>query len=83
MCASSQAFDELLLLKGGAQLIYCGPLGAQSGTMISYFGSIPGMPPCPLSLNPATWLLDVTSTVSESRLGVDLAEVYRDSRLAK
>ncbi|KAF8400729.1 hypothetical protein HHK36_014029 [Tetracentron sinense] len=31
--------------------------------------------------NPAAWMLEVTSSVEESRLGVDFAEVYRRSNL--
>lgn len=31
--------------------------------------------------NPATWMLEVTSSAEESRLGLDFAEVYRRSNL--
>lgn len=31
--------------------------------------------------NPATWMLEVTSSGEENRIGVDFAEVYRRSDL--
>ena len=40
-----QTFDEMLLLKRGGSVIYNGPLGEQSGAMIAYFESIPGVQP--------------------------------------
>ena len=40
--ACAQAFDTMLLLKRGGEVIYNGPLGFQSRDMISYFESIPG-----------------------------------------
>jgi len=43
LCA--QTFDEMLLLKRGGSVIYNGPLGEQSGAMIAYFESIPGVQP--------------------------------------
>ncbi|KAF3484628.1 hypothetical protein F2Q69_00056679, partial [Brassica cretica] len=33
--------------------------------------------------NPATWLLDITSRSSEDKLGVDLAQIYKESSLFK
>lgn len=33
--------------------------------------------------NPATWLLDITSRSSEDKLGVDLAQMYKESTLFK
>ncbi len=42
LCACAQAFDTMLLLKRGGEVIYNGPLGFQSRDMISYFESIPG-----------------------------------------
>ena len=40
-----QTFNEMLLLKRGGSVIYNGPLGDQSGAMIAYFESIPGVQP--------------------------------------
>lgn len=31
--------------------------------------------------NPATWMLEVTSSTEEARLGLDFAEVYKRSNL--
>lgn len=31
--------------------------------------------------NPAAWMLEVTSTSSEAELGVDFAEIYKNSSL--
>jgi len=31
--------------------------------------------------NPATWMLDITSTTAEQHLGVDFAQIYKDSPL--
>lgn len=39
------------------------------------------MPKIKSGYNPAAWMLEVTSAVEESRLGVDFAEVYRRSTL--
>ncbi|KAL0711599.1 hypothetical protein Bca4012_018577 [Brassica carinata] len=33
--------------------------------------------------NPAAWMLDVTSSTEEHRLGVDFAEIYRNSNLCR
>ena len=43
--SGAQTFDEMLLLKRGGSVIYNGPLGEQSGAMIAYFESIPGVQP--------------------------------------
>ncbi|KAJ0794198.1 putative ABC-type ferric hydroxamate transporter [Helianthus annuus] len=69
-----ESFDELLLMKRGGKLIYAGPLGTGSHKLIQYFEIRPGY-------NPAAWILDVTSATEENRLGVDFAEIYRESYL--
>ncbi|CAH9121025.1 unnamed protein product [Cuscuta epithymum] len=74
-----EAFDELLLMKRGGQMIYGGKLGEQSQTMINYFQSMPGTPPIPPSYNPATWMLEITTPAAEERIGQDFAELYRNS----
>jgi len=33
--------------------------------------------------NPAAWMLDVTASTEEHRLGVDFAEIYRNSNLCQ
>ncbi|KAI5320501.1 PREDICTED: ABC transporter [Prunus dulcis] len=76
-----ESFDELLFLKRGGELIYAGPLGLNSCELIKYFEAVEGVPKIRPGYNPAAWMLDVTSSVEESRRGVDFAEVYRSSNL--
>ncbi|CAN4106572.1 unnamed protein product [Withania somnifera] len=74
-----EAFDELLLMKRGGQVIYAGPLGARSQTMVEYFEAVRGVPRIRECDNPATWMLDVSSSSMEAKLDVDFAEVYAKS----
>jgi ABC-type multidrug transport system ATPase subunit len=76
-----EAFDELLLLKRGGQVVYAGPLGHHSRKLIEYFEAVKGVPKISVGLNPSTWMLDITSHRSESSLGVDFAEIYANSAL--
>ncbi|GMY22102.1 pleiotropic drug resistance protein 3-like [Fagus crenata] len=76
-----EAFDELILIKSGGHLIYSGPLGQHSSGVIEYFESIPGVQKIRNNYNPATWMLEVTSTSAEAELGVDFALKYRESAL--
>ena len=41
------------------------------------------MPEIEEGINPATWMLEVSSVGSESRLGISFADVYKDSKFAK
>ncbi|RDX65618.1 ABC transporter G family member 39, partial [Mucuna pruriens] len=70
-----EAFDELLLMKRGGQIIYNGPLGQQSQKLIEYFEAIPGVPKIKDGYNPATWVLEISSPAVESQLNVDFAEL--------
>ncbi|GER36151.1 ABC transporter family pleiotropic drugresistance protein [Striga asiatica] len=74
-----EAFDELLLMKRGGQVIYAGPLGQESKKVIEYFEAIPGVPRIKDKCNPATWMLEVSSVATEARLGIDFAEHYKSS----
>ncbi|XP_042520902.1 ABC transporter G family member 37-like isoform X2 [Macadamia integrifolia] len=74
-----ESFDELILMKTGGRLIYAGPLGQHSINVIKYFEEIPGVPKIKDNYNPATWMLEVTSTSAEAGLGVDFSEIYMDS----
>ncbi|CAO2840837.1 unnamed protein product [Amaranthus hypochondriacus] len=74
-----EAFDELLLMKRGGQVIYGGKLGLQSRAMINYFQGINGIPPIPDGYNPATWMLEVTTPAIEERFGHDFSYIYRNS----
>lgn len=76
-----EAFDELLLLKRGGQVIYAGPVGRHSHKLIEYFEAVSGVPQIIEGYNPATWALEVSSMATEERLGVDFAEIYRKSAL--
>ncbi|KAF3961647.1 hypothetical protein CMV_013749 [Castanea mollissima] len=76
-----EAFDELILLKTGGHLIYSGQLGEHSSSVIEYFESILGVPKIRNNYNPAAWMLDVTSTSAEAKLGIDFALKYRESAL--
>ncbi|XP_057834777.2 ABC transporter G family member 35 isoform X2 [Cryptomeria japonica] len=76
-----EAFDELLLMKKGGQIIYNGPLGRNSHMIVEYFEAIPGVTKIKDKYNPATWMLEASSDSAEVRLGVDFAEHYRNSSL--
>ncbi|MFS7986455.1 putative ABC-type sulfate transporter [Helianthus anomalus] len=76
-----EAFDELILLKNGGRMIYCGPLGHNSCRVIEYFESISGVPKIRDNYNPATWMLEVTSASMEAKLGVDFGQIYSTSTL--
>ncbi|XVF78081.1 hypothetical protein PTKIN_Ptkin14bG0099900 [Pterospermum kingtungense] len=76
-----EAFDELLLMKTGGQIIYAGPLGHNSDNLIEYFEAIPGVPKIKNGYNPATWMLEITTSAVESQINVDFAEIYARSSL--
>ncbi|KAL7235452.1 hypothetical protein ACSBR1_018867 [Camellia fascicularis] len=73
-----EAFDELILLKAGRQVIYSGPLGQHSSTVIEYFEAISGVQKIRNNYNPATWMLEITSISAEAQLCVDFAQVYKN-----
>ncbi|XP_052486364.1 pleiotropic drug resistance protein 1 isoform X1 [Gossypium raimondii] len=72
---------QLFLMKRGGQEIYVGPLGHHSRHLIKYFEGIQGVSKIKDGYNPATWMLEVTSTAQELSLGVDFAEIYKKSDL--
>ncbi|KAK9290336.1 hypothetical protein L1049_008503 [Liquidambar formosana] len=76
-----EAFDELLLMKRGGQVIYAGPLGRHSHKLVEYFEAVPGVPKIREGYNPATWMLEVTAPPVESQLDVDFAQIYANSSL--
>ncbi|CAI0473629.1 unnamed protein product [Linum tenue] len=78
-----EAFDELFLLKRGGQEIYVGPLGRHSAHLVKYFEEIEGVSKITDGYNPATWMLEVTTTAQEMALGVDFTDIYRNSDLYK
>ncbi|KAI3461317.1 hypothetical protein Pfo_017980 [Paulownia fortunei] len=76
-----EAFDELLLMKRGGQVIYAGALGRLSHKLVEYFEAVPGVPKIKEGYNPATWMLEVSSSAVEGQLDVDFAEIYANSGL--
>lgn len=74
-----EAFDDLLLMKVGGQIIYHGPLGKNSVHLIEYFEGLPGVPKLKEGLNPATWMLQISTPGMEKMIGIDFAEAYRTS----
>ncbi|KAK2417908.1 pleiotropic drug resistance protein [Trifolium repens] len=76
-----ESFDELFLMKRGGQEIYVGPLGRHSSHLIKYFERIQGVSKITDGYNPATWMLEVTSSDKEVEMGINFAEVYRSSKL--
>ncbi|XP_062201900.1 ABC transporter G family member 41-like [Phragmites australis] len=78
-----EAFDELMLLKRGGELIYGGPLGYHSCKVIEYFQAIPGVPKIKVNYNPSTWMLEATSTSIEVQLGCNFTQIYKESSMCK
>ncbi|MFS7971023.1 putative ABC-type xenobiotic transporter [Helianthus anomalus] len=78
-----EAFDELFLMKRGGQELYVGPVGRHSCELIEYFEAIDGVSKIKDGYNPATWMLEVSTTAQELALGVDFTEIYRNSELYK
>ncbi|KXG32868.1 ABC transporter G family member 36 [Sorghum bicolor] len=76
-----EAFDELFLMKRGGEEIYAGPLGHHSSDLIKYFEGIQGVSKIKDGYNPATWMLEVTTTSQEQILGVDFSDIYKKSEL--
>ncbi|TVU03324.1 hypothetical protein EJB05_51147, partial [Eragrostis curvula] len=76
-----EAFDELFLMKRGGEEIYVGPVGQNSSKLIEYFEGIEGISKIKDGYNPATWMLEVSSSAQEEMLGIDFSEVYRQSEL--
>ncbi|KAH1258747.1 ABC transporter G family member 39 [Glycine max] len=76
-----EAFDELLLMKRGGQVIYAGPLGHHSQKLIEYFEAIAGIQKIKDGYNPATWMLDISTPSMEAQLDIDFAKIYVNSTL--
>ncbi|KAE8709742.1 hypothetical protein F3Y22_tig00110328pilonHSYRG00302 [Hibiscus syriacus] len=76
-----EAFDELFLMKRGGQVIYAGPLGRHSHKLVEYFEAVAGVPKIKEGYNPATWMLEISSTAVTAQLDVDFSEIYAKSEL--
>ena len=71
-------FDELLLLKSGGRVVYHGPLGHDSRTMIDYFES-KGAPKCPHDTNPAEYMLEAIGAGNPDYKGQDWSDAWANS----
>ncbi|KAL4428984.1 hypothetical protein ABPG77_006023, partial [Micractinium sp. CCAP 211/92] len=78
-----EAFDELLLLKRGGETIFHGPIGQDSANLVGYFRGYSGVADIKPGVNPANWMLEVTSGEAEKAGGHNFAELYRRSELAE
>ncbi|KAJ9537475.1 hypothetical protein OSB04_030208 [Centaurea solstitialis] len=76
-----EAFDELFLMKRGGLELYVGPVGHNSCELIKYFEDIEGVSKIKDGYNPATWMLEVSTSSQEVALGVDFTEIYKNSEL--
>jgi len=68
-------------MKRGGEEIYVGPVGQNSSKLIEYFERIEGVSKIKDGYNPATWMLEVSSSAQEEMLGVDFCEIYKQSEL--
>ncbi|XP_050238266.1 pleiotropic drug resistance protein 1-like [Mercurialis annua] len=75
------AFDELILLKKGGEEVFVGPIGRHSCLLIKYFEDVEGVPKIKDGYNPATWMLEITSAAHEAALGINFADIYKNSEL--
>ncbi|KAI3737598.1 hypothetical protein L2E82_27606 [Cichorium intybus] len=78
-----EAFDELFLMKRGGQELYVGAVGRNSCELIEYFEDIDGISKIKDGYNPATWMLEVSTSAQETALGVDFTQIYKNSDLYK
>ncbi|KAI3512641.1 hypothetical protein L1887_19959 [Cichorium endivia] len=78
-----EAFDELFLMKRGGQELYVGAVGRNSCELIKYFEDIDGISKIKDGYNPATWMLEVSTSAQETALGVDFTQIYKNSDLYK
>ena len=72
-------FDELLLLKSGGRVVYNGPLGHDSRTLIDYFERN-GAKKCPPNANPAEYMLEAIGAGNPDYKGKDWADVWAQSK---
>ncbi|KAJ4828264.1 hypothetical protein Tsubulata_012073 [Turnera subulata] len=73
--------NTLLLLQRGGEEIYAGPVGHHAYELIKYFEGIDGVPRFKDGYNPATWMMEITSEAQEAALGVNFADIYKNSEL--
>ena len=51
--------------------------------MYAWLQAVPGVPAIQGELNPAAWMLEITTPGMEHQLAVDFAQVYKESDLAR
>ena len=68
-------------LQRGGRTIYAGTLGAKSCDLVAYFEAIPGVPKIKGSINPATWMLEISTPGMEDRSGINFADIYENSQV--
>lgn len=71
-------FDELLLLKSGGRVVYHGPLGKDSQTLIDYFERNDAKR-CPPNSNPAEYMLEAIGAGNPDYRGKDWGDVWARS----
>uniref|UniRef100_A0A1D1ZGN1 Pleiotropic drug resistance protein 3 n=1 Tax=Anthurium amnicola TaxID=1678845 RepID=A0A1D1ZGN1_9ARAE len=76
-----EAFDELYLMKRGGEEIYVGPIGYRSCHLINYFEGIDGVGKIMDGYNPATWVLEQTTSTQEVTVGVSFHDIYKNSEV--
>ncbi|CAN3362511.1 protein Snq2p [Diutina catenulata] len=74
-----EAFDRLLLLKKGGQMVYLGDIGENSRIMLDYFESH-GARVCRPEENPAEYMLEVIGAGATATTDQDWFEVWENSR---
>ncbi|KAJ0965138.1 hypothetical protein J5N97_026276 [Dioscorea zingiberensis] len=70
-----EAFDELIFMTVGGELIYSGSLGENYSEVIKYFEVIHRVP--------TMWMLEISSIPIEKQLDVDFAQISSESTLCK
>lgn len=55
------AFSHLLLLAPGGYQVFDGPIGHRGVNVQRYLEAVPAVEPLPLSVNPASWMIEQTA----------------------
>lgn len=61
-------------------MTYCGMMGVESASLISYLQAVPGVTPIKAGANPATWMLEVTggsAATAVTAADADFPELYK------
>ena len=70
-------------MQRGGRTIYAGPLGKESSDLVAYFSTLPNIPAIKDGINPATWMLEISTPGMEDRLGLNFADIYENSSVFK